>query len=325
MLHKVDYNTEKPEGKPKFMLFSYFKKRTASSPSTPLVAQNSFGGFFQALKRLGRRAKLDEETKASLREMLILSDLGSTLTAEVIKTIEQNYAANQGETIETQLASVLEAILAPCNPPPLASASPCTILMVGINGAGKTTTCGKLAEKFSQAGKTVVLAAGDTFRAAAIDQLLEWGKRTQCDVIRQQPGADSASVIFDAIESATAQAADYLIADTSGRLHTQQNLMAELAKVKKVMQKKSANYPHETWLVLDASIGQNNIQQAQEFKAAVGITGLIITKLDGSGKGGSIFSIAKQLQLPIHYIGMGETAADLIPFTSHTFVQSLFD
>jgi fused signal recognition particle receptor len=257
--------------------------------------------------------------------MLILADLGSTLTVEVIDTIEKNCSANQGATIETQVSSVLESILAPCNPPALTSAKPCTLLMIGINGAGKTTTCGKLAEKFTQSGKKVILAAGDTFRAAAIDQLVEWGKRTQCDVIKQQPGADSASVIFDAIESASAQGADYLIADTSGRLHTQQNLMAELAKVKKVMRKKSEDYPHETWLVLDASIGQNNIQQAQEFKNTIGVTGLIITKLDGSGKGGSIFSIAKQLQLPIHYIGMGERAADLIPFSSQDFVQSLFD
>lgn len=308
------------------MVFSYFRKKSASSPEPKRnVAKSSFGGFFQALKRLSGQSTLDEKTKASLKEMLILADLGSTLTTEVIETIEKNCAKNQGETIEAQVAAILESILAPCNPPLLANAKPCTILMIGINGAGKTTTCGKLAEKFSQSGKKVILAAGDTFRAAAIDQLVEWGKRTQCDVIKQQPGADSASVIFDAIESASAQEADYLIADTSGRLHTQQNLMAELAKVKKVMRKKSEDYPHETWLVLDASIGQNNIQQAQEFKAAIGITGLIITKLDGSGKGGSIFSIAKALQLPIHYIGMGETAADLAPFSSRTFVQSLFD
>jgi len=308
------------------MVLSYFRKKSASSPEPKRnVAKSSFGGFFQALKRLSGQSTLDEKTKASLKEMLILADLGSTLTTEVIETIEKNCVKNQGQTIEAQVATVLESILTPCNPPPLANAKPCTILMIGINGAGKTTTCGKLAEKFSQSGKKVILAAGDTFRAAAIDQLTEWGKRTQCDVIKQQPGADSASVIFDAIESASAQEADYLIADTSGRLHTQQNLMAELAKVKKVMRKKSEDYPHETWLVLDASIGQNNIQQAQEFKAAIGITGLIITKLDGSGKGGSIFSIAKALQLPIHYIGMGETAADLAPFSSRTFVQSLFD
>jgi len=193
-----------------------------------------------------------------------------------------------------------------------------------VNGAGKTTTIGKLAHYFQEKGLSVLLAAGDTFRAAAIEQLQIWGARNQVPVIAQHTGADSASVIFDALQSAIAKKIDILVADTAGRLHTSDNLMAELQKVKRVMQKIDPDAPHETLLVLDASIGQNALLQAQKFHEAMGITGLVLTKLDGTAKGGIIFAIANALQLPLYFIGVGEQRDDLRPFEATAFVEALF-
>ena len=195
--------------------------------------------------------------------------------------------------------------------------------MVGINGVGKTTTIGKLAKQFQQQGKSVMLAAGDTFRAAAVEQLQVWGERNKIAVISQHSGADSASVIFDALQAAKARKIDILIADTAGRLHTQSNLMEELKKVKRVMGKLDASAPHEIMLVLDAGTGQNALSQAVQFNEAVGVTGLTLTKLDGTAKGGIIFAIAKKTGLPIRYIGVGETIDDLRPFESEEFVDAL--
>jgi len=202
---------------------------------------------------------------------------------------------------------------------------PFVILMVGINGAGKTTTIGKLATQCLRRLRTVMLAAGDTFRAAAVEQLQVWGERNQVPVIAQGTGADPAAVVFDALQAAQARDINVLIADTAGRLHTQQGLMAELQKVKRVMSKLDADAPHETLLILDSSQGQNALQQAREFHKAIGVTGLVITKLDGSAKGGILFAIAKELALPVRYIGIGEGINDLIPFKAEQFVDALLD
>ena len=197
--------------------------------------------------------------------------------------------------------------------------------MVGINGAGKTTTIGKLAHRFLNEGKQVVLAAGDTFRAAAVEQLQTWGERNQVPVVAQHTGADAASVVFDALQAATTRNADVLIADTAGRLHTRSNLMDELAKIARVMKKIDADAPHEVWLVVDGGTGQNALNQAEQFHATVGLTGIVITKLDGTAKGGILFAIAERLQIPIRYIGIGEGVEDLRPFNADEFVAALFE
>ena len=313
-----------------FMVFNYFKRKSNKAPEKDNnnKIKTGFSSLCQSLSKLSLgKAELDNNLKEELKKTLILSDMGTKITSQVISTIEDCLKNSKATTadVKKELGEALKEILVASNPKPLHPGKPCSILMIGINGAGKTTTCGKLAEKFSKQGSHVLLAAGDTFRAAAIEQLQNWGERTGVTVIAQQQGSDSASVIYDALDSAQAKQADYLIADTSGRLHTQTNLMDELKKIKKVMQKKDNSAPHETWLVLDASLGQNNIQQAKTFKEQIGITGLIITKLDGSAKGGSIFNIAQELKLPIHYIGVGETADDLKKFNSEEFVNSILE
>ena len=220
----------------------------------------------------------------------------------------------------------LEIILEPCTQPLVIDGThkPFVILMVGINGAGKTTTIGKLANQFQNAGKKVLLAAGDTFRAAAVEQLQTWGERNNIAVISQRSGSDSASVIYDALQAAQARNIDVLIADTAGRLHTQSNLMEELKKIKRVMKKLDDTAPHEVMLVLDSGTGQNALQQAEQFHNAVQITGITLTKLDGTAKGGMIFAIAKQLGLPIRFIGIGESINDLRVFKAKEFVDALF-
>ena len=220
----------------------------------------------------------------------------------------------------------MQAILAPASRPLVLpdDTRPFVILMVGINGAGKTTTIGKLAHRFQQQGKTVMLAAGDTFRAAAVEQLQTWGERNNVPVIAQQQGADSASVIFDALQSATAQNMDILIADTAGRLHTQSNLMEELKKIKRVMGKLDGKVPHEVMLVVDAGTGQNALNQAREFNEAVALTGITLTKLDGTARGGIVFAIAKKTGIPIRFVGVGEGIENLREFDAKEFVDALF-
>jgi fused signal recognition particle receptor len=227
----------------------------------------------------------------------------------------------------TALRKHMQAILAPRSQPLLIPEDrrPFVILMVGINGAGKTTTIGKLAHRFQQQGLKVMLAAGDTFRAAAVEQLQTWGERNGVPVIAQRQGADSASVIFDALQSAQARAVDVLIADTAGRLHTQSNLMEELKKIKRVMAKLDPAAPHEIMLVMDAGTGQNAISQAQEFNQAVGLTGITLTKLDGTAKGGIIFAVAKKLNIPIRFVGVGEGLENLREFDATEFVDALFE
>ena len=276
---------------------------------------------------LGRKT-IDDDLLEELETQLLSSDLGIEATQTIINDLTQRVARKQLNNPEALFAAMhadMVEILRPVSKPLQipSSAGPFVILMVGINGVGKTTTIGKLAKQFQLQGKKVMLAAGDTFRAAAVEQLQVWGERNQIPVIAQQNGADSASVIFDALQAAKARQMDILIADTAGRLHTQSNLMEELKKVKRVMAKLDINAPHEIMLVLDAGTGQNALSQAEQFHQAVGLTGIAITKLDGTAKGGIIFAIAKKIGLPIRYIGVGEKIDDLRAFEAEDFVDAL--
>lgn len=277
---------------------------------------------------LGKKT-IDAEILEQLETLLLTADIGVEASQAIISDLTARMARNQlqdPETLWLALQEDLMNMLKPCEQPLIisAQAQPYVILLVGINGAGKTTTIGKLARRLQADGKKVLLAAGDTFRAAAVEQLQVWGERNQIPVIAQQTGADSAAVIFDALQAAKARQMDVLIADTAGRLHTKDNLMEELKKVKRVLAKLDPEAPHEILLVLDASIGQNALQQAQQFHQAVGINGLVLTKLDGTAKGGIIFAIAKKLRLPIRFIGVGEQIDDLRPFQAEEFVEALF-
>jgi len=279
---------------------------------------------------LGKK-EIDAELLEELETLLISADLGIDTTKSILNDLSEGLARKKlsdGDTLFSALKDRLKDMLT-INAIPLTEEfmdkKPFIILMVGVNGAGKTTTIGKLAKQYQKMGKKVMLAAGDTFRAAAVEQLQVWGERNQIPVIAQQTGADSASVIFDAIKAASARGIDVLIADTAGRLHTQSNLMEELKKVKRVMQKVDANAPHETMLVLDASIGQNALNQARQFHQAVGLTGITMTKLDGSAKGGILFAIANELEIPFRYVGLGEGIDDLRPFDATQFVDAIFN
>ncbi len=278
---------------------------------------------------LGKKV-LDTEVLELIETQLLTADVGVEATQQLVTHLTQQLARNELTNPEAALSSLQEdmkAILKPCQQTLTIpdDKTPFVILVVGINGSGKTTTIGKLAKHLQSAGKKVMLAAGDTFRAAAIEQLQIWGERNNIPVVAQQPGADTAAVIYDAMESAKARNMDILIADTAGRLHTQHNLMDELKKVKRVLMKIDPTAPHETLLILDAGIGQNALNQAKQFHDAVQITGLALTKLDGTAKGGIIFAIAKQLNIPIRYIGVGEGIDDLRPFDAEEFVSALFD
>lgn len=278
---------------------------------------------------------IQEDTSKSIEEIitdvedgLLMADVGiettdklmTQLKALVSKESKTNTRPNISELLSQSIFEILE----PSNKPmSLGRIKPFSILVVGVNGAGKTTTIGKLARRLKKNRKSVMLAAGDTFRAAAVEQLITWGERNDIPVISQSTGADSASVIFDALESATARNIDVLIADTAGRLHTQNDLMTELQKVKRVMNKIDADAPHETLLVLDASMGQNALRQAEEFHQSMNVTGLCITKLDGTAKGGVVIAIADRLGLPIRYIGVGEAIDDLQVFDAKEFTTAL--
>ena len=272
---------------------------------------------------------IDDELLEEIETMLLVADVGVDATREIIDSLTEQIARKQLNDAEALMAALhdrMQSILAPVSRP-LAipeGTRPWVILMVGINGAGKTTTIGKLTHRFQQQGLKVMLAAGDTFRAAAVEQLQAWGERNNVPVVAQQQGADSASVIFDALQSAQAHNIDVLIADTAGRLHTQTHLMEELKKIKRVMGKLDDNAPHEIMLVVDAGTGQNALSQAQEFNEAVGLTGITLTKLDGTAKGGIIFAIAKKTNIPIRFIGVGESIENLREFDAREFVDALF-
>jgi fused signal recognition particle receptor len=273
---------------------------------------------------------IDENLLEEIETALITSDVGVEATRDIIERLTQKVARKElddGQALYNNLKEELSRLLDASEQPLVIDSSkkPFVILMVGVNGAGKTTTVGKLARRFQQDGKSVMLAAGDTFRAAAVEQLKIWGERNSVPVIAQGPGADSASVVYDAMNAAKSRNIDVLIADTAGRLQNKKNLMEELVKINRVLARQDEDAPHSVLLVLDAGTGQNAISQAKEFQAAVNVSGIILTKLDGTAKGGVIFAIAKQLQMPIHYIGVGEQIDDLRPFSATQFVNALFD
>jgi fused signal recognition particle receptor len=303
-------------------------------------------GFFTRFKRslsktrhhlgdgIGRlllgKKEISAELLEELETLLISADLGIDTTQKVLKELTAGLERKQlldGDTVYEALKQQLKKILgdAPALSFETVDNSPYVILMVGVNGAGKTTTIGKLAKQLQSQGKKVMLAAGDTFRAAAVEQLQVWGERNEIPVIAQHTGADSASVIFDALQAAKARKIDVLIADTAGRLHTQSNLMDELKKVKRVMQKLDAAAPHEIMLILDAGIGQNALVQARQFHEAIQLTGITMTKLDGTAKGGILFAIANDLGIPFRYLGIGEGIDNLRPFDAGQFVGALFN
>ena len=273
--------------------------------------------------------KIDDELFEELEEQLLIADIGVPTTSKIIKNLTEHASRKElqdAELLYQQLKVEMADILEPVAQPLVIDTTkkPYVILMVGVNGVGKTTTIGKLARKFQAEGKSVMLAAGDTFRAAAVEQLQVWGERNHIPVVAQSTGSDSASVIFDAMQSAAARNIDILIADTAGRLQNKNNLMDELKKIVRVMKKYDETAPHEIMLTLDAGTGQNAISQAKLFNEAVGLTGISLTKLDGTAKGGVIFAIADQFKLPIRYIGVGEKIEDLREFNAKEFIEALF-
>ena len=272
--------------------------------------------------------KIDADILEELETLLLIADVGVEVTGSIIQELTDRVSRNQlqdGAALHTALKDLLLAKLAPCEVPlnTELAAGPHVTLVVGVNGVGKTTTIGKIASYLKQQGKSVILAAGDTFRAAAVEQLQAWGDRNQVPVVAQHTGADSASVIFDAIQAASSRNVDTVIADTAGRLHNKSNLMEELEKVKRVAGKLDSNAPHEVLLVLDAATGQNAVVQMAQFHQTVGVTGIALTKLDGTAKGGVIFALAEQFNVPIRFIGVGEGQNDLQPFVASEFIDAL--
>ncbi|MFP9461726.1 signal recognition particle-docking protein FtsY [Pectobacterium brasiliense] len=325
----------------------YEEPEHAQPDDVPAVAQEqerpTKEGFFARLKRslvktrqnlgsgfigLFRGKKIDDDLFDELEEQLLVADVGVETTRKIITSLTEHASRRQLKDADTlfvklkeEMAEILAKVDAPLN---IEGKTPYVILMVGVNGVGKTTTIGKMARQFQAQGKSVMLAAGDTFRAAAVEQLQVWGQRNNVAVVAQHTGADSASVIFDAIQAAKARGVDVLIADTAGRLQNKAHLMEELKKIVRVMKKLDEDAPHEVMLTLDASTGQNAVSQAKLFNEAVGLTGITLTKLDGTAKGGVIFAIADQFAIPIRYIGVGEGIEDLRPFKADDFIEALF-
>jgi fused signal recognition particle receptor len=280
------------------------------------------------LANLAPGGKIDEDVLDELESLLVMADVGIDTTTRIIEDLQKRLARKELKDVESlrnglrrSLVDILNPVEQPLDIDP--QHSPFVILMVGVNGAGKTTTIGKLARRFRDRGMSVMLAAGDTFRAAAVEQLQAWGQRNDVPVVAQQSGADPAAVIFDAWEAARARGIDVLLADTAGRLQNQQGLMDELAKIRRVIARRDETAPHEIMLVLDASQGQNALVQAQKFHDALGLTGITVTKLDGSAKGGILLAIADTLHVPVRFIGIGESAEDMQPFVAEEFVDAL--
>ncbi len=278
---------------------------------------------------LAGRKEIDAELLEELEYTLVSADIGIKTTEEILELIRQrvdrrmiNDAAELKQLIREHLVEVLAATERPL---PRVGEPPAVVMVVGVNGTGKTTTIGKLAQLYKSEGRSVLLCAADTFRAAAIEQLEIWGQRTATDVIRQSPGADPSAVLYDAIQAGRARRTDYVIADTAGRLHTKSNLMAELEKMRRTASRLIPGAPHEVLLVMDATTGQNGLEQARRFTETSGVTGIVLTKLDGTAKGGVVVPIARELNLPIRYVGVGEKADDLLPFEPDKFVASLFE
>ncbi|CAK1939484.1 signal recognition particle-docking protein FtsY [Vibrio crassostreae] len=310
---------EEVQEKPTESFFARLKRSLSRTKA------NIGAGFFGLFK--GKQ--IDEDLFEELEEQLLIADVGMNTTVKIIENLTEKASRNDlkdGEALYGLLKEEMADILSQVEQPLVVDTTktPYVILMVGVNGVGKTTTIGKLAKQFQNEGKKVMLAAGDTFRAAAVEQLQVWGQRNDVPVIAQHTGADSASVIYDAIEAAKARGVDVVIADTAGRLQNKSNLMEELRKIVRVMKKIDDSAPHEIMLTLDAGTGQNAISQAKLFSEVAPVTGITLTKLDGTAKGGVIFSIADQFQIPIRYIGVGEGIDDLRPFESKDFIEALF-
>ena len=309
-------NTPQPQAKPKSE-GGYFARIRQGLAKT----RHGFANLF-----LGKKT-LDQDLIDDLEAQLLTADVGIEVTTKIIDSVTQKIDRKELKDVDAVKAAVrdhMQQLLAPfAQPLDTSSAKPYVILMTGINGAGKTTTIGKLARHFQQEGKKVMLAAGDTFRAAAVEQLQTWGARHNVPVIAQGTGADAASVAYDALQSATARGVDVLIIDTAGRLHTQDHLMAELQKIKRVIGKLNPDAPHETMLIIDAGNGQNALRQAEQFHKAMQLDSITVTKLDGTAKGGILFAISEKLGIPIRYIGVGEQSEDLRPFNANEFVRAL--
>ncbi len=302
-------------------------------------------GFFDRMKKAVTRTRenlserieeivsfgkaIDAHTLDDLEATLIGADLGNTTTQEVLSKLRDKANHKQIKDVaelKRLLKEELLAILSAANArPATAVEGPEVILVVGVNGTGKTTTIGKLSQVFRSQGKNVLLCAADTFRAAAIDQLEIWGQRTGTEVIKTKPGGDPSAVLYDALQAAVARKADYVVVDTAGRLHTKTSLMQELDKMRRTAQRIIPGAPHETLLVMDATTGQNGLQQARMFTESAGVTGIVLTKLDGTAKGGVVVAISRELGLPVRYVGIGEKAGDLLPFDPKDFVESLFE
>jgi fused signal recognition particle receptor len=277
------------------------------------------------------RKRIDAATLEELEEALILADVGMPATAKVLQEVSARVKSKRieaGEGLRTGVAEAVRDILLaamPAGATPAATAKPWTLMMVGVNGVGKTTTLGKLAAQFRVRGEQVLLVAADTFRAAAIDQAEIWAQRAKVDIIKGQPGGDAAAVAFDAVRAARSRGLDRVLIDTAGRLHTKTHLMEELKKMTRVLGRELPGAPHDIWLVLDATTGQNGLAQVRQFHEDLGLTGLVLTKLDGTAKGGIVINIAEQFRLPIHYIGIGEGVEDLRPFDATAFAAALLD
>ena len=313
-------------------MFNFFKKdkspieeKPASLKERLVKSRQKLGSGLSTLL-LGKK-EINDDLLDELETLLITADIGINTTDKVLESVRKNASRKilkDSNNLYQFLKDELSKLLIEDNQLDTDIKETFVILVVGINGAGKTTTIGKLAKSFQNQGKSVMLAAGDTFRAAAVEQLKVWGERNKIPVVAQATGADAASVIYDAYESAKAKNIDILIADTAGRLHTQGNLMQELEKIKRVLKKHNENAPHETMLVIDGGSGQNAVNQAIEFNKAIELSGISITKLDGTAKGGVLFAISDELNLPIRYIGVGEGINDLKPFNANEFVDALF-
>ncbi len=275
------------------------------------------------------RKEIDADLLEELEYTLIGADIGIRTTGEVLEIIRQRAGrgtlSNAEELKQLIREHLIEVLQATERPLPRVAVPPAVVLVVGVNGTGKTTTIGKLALLYKSEGRSVLLCAADTFRAAAIEQLEIWGERTATEVVRQKPGADPSAVLFDALQAGKSRKIDYVIADTAGRLHTKSNLMAELEKMRRTAQRIIPDAPHEVLLVMDATTGQNGLEQARRFTETSGVTGIVLTKLDGTAKGGVVIPIARELNLPIRYVGVGEKPEDLLPFEADKFVASLFE
>ncbi|MEY8212802.1 MAG: signal recognition particle-docking protein FtsY [Gammaproteobacteria bacterium] len=317
-------------------MLKFFKKNQNKDIQTDTKKASLKDRLFKSKRRLGDglsslligKKQIDDELLEELEILMISADIGIQTTDKIIESVRKKASRKElkdGDSLYQLIKVELEALLIDDNLLVPVSDSTFVILVVGINGAGKTTTIGKLAKSFQSQGKSVMLAAGDTFRAAAIEQLQIWGDRNEIPVIAQKTGADAASVVYDAYQSAVAKNIDILIADTAGRLHTQDNLMQELEKIKRVLKKHNDKSPHETLLVIDGGSGQNAVQQANEFHKSIELSGIAVTKLDGTAKGGVLFAISDSINLPIRYIGIGESIDDLKPFHAKDFINALFD